>query len=125
MKQFIVLAAVLPILMIFVMQAVNDQRSNFETSMVQDIVYLAKEEAKLEGSFTPYIQEKLRRDLCKALGLPPSEVLVSCWEDGDILHYRIEVPIKGVMAGSKLLGIKDEENQYSYVIDSYTVSKAK
>ncbi|MCL1810056.1 MAG: hypothetical protein FWG42_09880 [Clostridiales bacterium] len=124
MKQFIVLAAVLPILMIFVMQAVCDQRGSFQTSIVQDMVYAAKEEAKLEGSFTPYIQEKLRRNLSKALGVPQGEVLVACWEDGDILHYRVEVPIKGVVAGNKLLGIKDEENQYSYVIDSYTVSKA-
>jgi hypothetical protein len=28
------------------------------------------------------------------------------------------------MAGGKLLGIKDKDNQYKYVIDSYTKAKA-
>jgi len=120
MKQFIVLTAVLPVLMVFVMQTAYDQKNNYAVSVIHDMVYVAKEEAKSEGSFTWEIQDRLRRNLCSRLGLSPGEIRISCSEDGDILYYRVEVPIKDVMAGGGLLGIKDKDNQYMYVIDSYT-----
>ena len=123
MKQFIVLSAVLPIMMIFVMQAVLDQKSSYSIRIANDIVNAAKEEAKQEGSFTPQIMDKLRGNLSVALGVPPNEVSASCWEDSGYLYYRVLVPIKNVVAGNKLLGIKDEENQYMYVIDSYMKSR--
>ena len=120
MKQFIVLAAVLPIMMIFVMQTVYDQKNNYAISIIHDFVYTAKEEAKSEGSFTPDIQDRLRNNLSRSLELSPGEITIKCGEDGDIIYYRIEVPIKNVMAGSSLLGIKEKDNRYMYVIDSYT-----
>jgi len=120
MKQFIVLTAVLPILMIFVMQTAYDQKSSYGISLVHDIVYVAKEEAKIEGSFTWDILSKLRGDLSRALSVPPGEIKINCRESGDILYYRVEVPIKDVVAGNHILGIKDKDNQYTYVIDSYT-----
>ena len=120
MKQFIVLTAVLPILMIFVMQTAYDQKNNYAINVIHDMVYVAKEEAKTEGSFTWEIQDKLRNNLSRALALPTAEIKIACSEDGDILYYRVEVPIKNVIAGNNLLGIKDKDNQYKYVIDSYT-----
>ena len=120
MKQFIVLAAVLPILMIFVTQTVYDQRSNLSVGIVNDMVYAAKEEAKAEGSFTWEIKERLRQDLARALSVRPEEIKITCREEGGLLYYRVEAPIKNVMAGGRLLGIKDKDNQYMYVIDSYT-----
>jgi len=120
MKQFIVLSAVLPILMIFMTQTVYDQRSNLSVGIINDMVYAAKEEAKAEGEFTWEIQEKLRRDLSRAASVPLGEIKIVCREGDGRLYYRVEVPIKNVMAGGKLLGIKDQDNQYMYVIDSYT-----
>ena len=120
MKQFIILSAVLPILMIFVTQTVYDQRSNLSVGIVNDMVYAAKEEAKAEGDFTWEIQDRLKRDLSRALSVPPGEIKIFCREDGERLYYRVEAPIKNVMAGGRLLGIKDKDNQYIYVIDSYT-----
>ena len=120
MKQFIVLAAVLPLLMVFVMQTGYDQKNSRAISIIHDMVYVAKEEAKAEGSFTWEIQDRLRRNLSKSLSVSPGEVVIVCREEGEILYYRIEVPIKDVMAGSGLLGISDKDNQYKYVVDSYT-----
>ena len=122
MKQFIVLAAVLPLMMIFVMQAGYDQKNGYAISLIHDIVYASKEEAKAEGSFTSEIQNRLRKNLSRALDVAPREISIFCKEEGDTLYYRVEAPIKRVVAGNKLLGIKDEENQYTYVIDSYTKS---
>ena len=123
LKQFIVLTAVLPVLMIFVMQTAYDQKNNYAVSLIHDMVYFAKEEAKLEGGFTREIRDRLRGNLSRVLELPEREItIVSSEGDDGIIYYRVEVPIKDVMAGGRLLGIKDKENQYRYVIDSFTRS---
>lgn len=106
--------------MIFVMQAAYDQKNNHAISIIHEMVYVAKEEAKSEGSFTQEIQETLIRNLSGALGMASSEITVICREAGELLFYRVEVPIKDVMAGSGFFGIKDKDNQFIYVIDSYT-----
>ena len=124
MKQFIVLAAVLPILMVFTMQTVYDQRSSHAEGIIHDMVYAAKEQAKEEGSFTPEIQERLKRNVSARLDIPPGEISITSREESGLIFYRVEVPIKDVVAGNKLFGIKDEDNQYIYVIDSYTRCRA-
>lgn len=124
MKQFIVLSAVLPILMVFVMQTGYDQKNNHAISMIHDMVYVAKEQAREEGSFTWEIQERLRRNLSSSLKVPLNEISIMCREEGDLLFYRVEVPVKDVMAGGGLFGIADKDNQFIYVIDSYTKARA-
>jgi hypothetical protein len=125
MKQFIVLSAVLPILMIFVMQTAYDQKNSYAVNIIQDYVYAAKEEAKYEGEFTPEIKERLRKNISRSIGVDANEIHISSHEEGGIIYYRVEAPIKGVAAGNRLLGIKDEDNQYKYVIDSYTKGKGQ
>ena len=44
------------------------------------------------------------------------------WERG-LIHYKISVPIGQVMAGRKLFGIREEDNTYNYVIESYAASE--
>ena len=122
LKQFIVLTAVLPVLMIFVMQTAYDQKNNYAVSLIHDMVYAAKEEAKYEGSFTREIQGRLRGSLSGALEVPENEITIVCSEDDGMIYYRVEVPVNGVMAGGRLLGIKDKDNRYKYIIDSYTRS---
>jgi len=110
--------------MVFVMQPAYDQKNNHAISMIHDMVYVAKEQAKEEGSFTWEIQERLRRNLSRALGVPQNEISIICSEYDGILYYRVEAPIKNVMAGGRLLGISDKDNQYMYVIDSYTKARS-
>ena len=120
MKQFIVLSAVIPILMIFAMQTIYDQRSNHSIGVVHDMVYVAKEQAREEGAFSPEIRERLRESISEALDVTAAEISITSREEDGLIFYRVEVPIKDVVAGNKLFGIKDEDNQYMYVIDSYT-----
>ncbi len=132
MKQFIVLAAVLPIMLVFVMQFVCDQSTNRKIDAVQSVVYAAKEEAKQAGCFTDDIVSCLKRDAAAAAGVTESEVEVIT--DGVVkyrygsgsdrlIYYTVKVPIRGVMAGASMFGIDDGENGYVYVIDSYTASE--
>ena len=50
MKQFIVLIAVLPIMLLFLLQFTLEQKNSLAIGRIQDITYAAKEEAKLQAS---------------------------------------------------------------------------
>lgn len=132
MKQFIVLMAVLPILLLFLMQFSMDQRNSQRLGRIQDLIYISKESARQEGYFSLELKEKLREDLSRTAGVAPEEIVIECddiikyrYNSGEdrLIYYRIEVPIKKVMAGSRIFGITEEENGYTYVIDSYTASE--
>ena len=132
MKQFIVLMAVLPILLMFLLQFTLEQKNSLAIAKIQDLIYSSKEEAKQEGYFSAEIRERLKYNIGQAIGVQPEEIVVASedsiklrYDVGEerLIYYRVEVPIEGVMAGSRLLGISEEENRYVYVIDSYTASE--
>lgn len=132
MKQFIVLIAVLPIMLLFLLQFTLEQKNSLVIARIQDITYAAKEEAKQEGYFSVEIKDRLKNNISSATGIAKEEIVVSSEDEvkfrysignDRLIFYRVEVPIEEVMAGSKLLGISDKENSYVYVIDSYTASE--
>jgi hypothetical protein len=132
MKDFIVCMAILPILIIFMIQIGNDQKNNQITGVIQSATYAAKEDAKQAGCFTPKIKQKLLNDISKATGIPLHKILVEGDEnikfrysvgENRLIHYRVEVEISDIMAGNQLYGIRDEDNCYTYIIDSYTASE--
>jgi len=136
MKQFIVLLAVLPLMLIFFVQFSLEQINETKIAIINDYVYTAKEIAKQDGCFTEEKTVKLKSDIAAALKIEESKVRIfadserknrmtkssSNWEN-DLIHYRVEVDMTGIMAGAKLLGIKESDNRYIYVIDSYTASE--
>lgn len=136
MKQFIVLAAVLPILLLFLSQYCLDQKNNQMINVFQQQVYAAKEEAKQEGCFTAAIKDKLRKNLSRTLGVSPEEILIeatetkqyrlSYFDEGGkrgMIHYRISFPLHKVMAGERLLGLAAEENTRLYSVEGSTASE--
>lgn len=133
MKQFIVLMAVLPILLVFMVQIGYDQRSTAAVDRVQSIVYGAKEQAKQDGYFSADNIKKVKQDIARAVGVTEAEVEFETdseikyryadTEEGRLIYYKVSVPIKDVMAGADFFGISDSENSYVYVIDSYTASE--
>lgn len=132
MKQFIVLMAVLPIMLVLLLQFTNDQANSEKVAFVQSVVYAAKEDAKQEGCFTDGIKERIVSDICRGLSVPPEYVEIEADDevkyryaegDGRYINYRVSVRLDDVMAGGRLLGIEEEENFTTYVIDSYTASE--
>ena len=130
MKQFIVLAAVLPIMLLFMAQFTLDQINNSKISMATDIVYAAKEDAKQKGGFDI---EKLRNDLAKVLKTDTSMIIIDApmegsvprvLPDGDrgIIEYKVKFPVGKVSAGNTFFGIKDDKT-YGYVIESCSPSE--
>lgn len=132
MKQFIVLLAVLPVLMVFVLQLPMEQKHSQTVARIQDAVYTAKEEAKQEGYFSEEIKDRLRSRLSRVTGAKPSEILIRCdpgiktrYGKGTdrLICYRVEVPVRHVMAAPAFFGMSGKENSIRYVIDSYTASE--
>lgn len=132
MKQLLVIMAVLPLLLIFLLQAVYDQKTAGDISTIQALVYATKEEARQEGIFSQALQERLKNDLSESLNIDEDEIIIECDDvikyryspgAGRNIYYKISVPVKDVMAGGGMLGIGDEENSFVYTIDSYTASE--
>ena len=140
MKQFLVLAAILPLMLVFFVQFSMDQINSSRIGILSDLVYAAKEEAKQEGCFTQQIRNGLTADISSALHIDPSDVRIEAtdtvcyrimeadgygnddWERG-LIYYKVSVPIGELMAGRRLFGIREQDNVYYYTIESYTASE--
>ena len=137
MKQFIVLSAALPLLLLFMMQFAADQQYSLAVSAVDDAVYAAKEMAKQEGGFTAEIRQWIKEEIAgKIKGVEPADIIIGSSTDagpvyrigsvpdGDgLIRYQVSVPMRGFSAGSSLLGIKDAGRVRYYVTDSYVPSE--
>ena len=136
MKQLIVLACVLPILLLFLGQYSLDQKNSVALSVFQEQVYTAKEKAKQEGCFTPEIKEELRRNLSEKLGVSGEDIVIVATESRQyrvnsfdagsargLIHYKISIPVEKLMAGEKLLGISAKDNAGMYTVEGTTASE--
>lgn len=141
MKNLIVLAAVLPFLLIFMMQFTLDQRNAGNVSRLQSYVYTAKEEAKQEGCFTDDIENRLCERIARDFQIKKSEIQIEATKEiqyrvnrfeieygkkipiRGTIYYKVAVPIERVIAGNRFFGIKDKDNKGEYVIESYTASE--
>lgn len=133
MKQFIILVAILPLMMIFVMQFGLSQLNNHRTAMMQEHVYAAKEAARQDGFFTPENCKKLKSKLSKEFGISPDEIEIitdgqvkyrrNYFDERELVNYEVRVPIKKIMAGEKILGISPDKNRGYYKISGTVASE--
>ena len=133
MKQLIVLMGVLPILLVFLMQYSLDQQNSDNISRFQEYVYQAKEQAKQKGYFTPEIKEEMIGKIESAFDVDEEDIVIeaeevpqyrtSVFDERELIHYKVSVPIDRIMAGNRFLGIPDEENRGMYTIESWTASE--
>ena len=141
MKQFIVMAAVLPLLLVFLISFSEIQEQNAVMAAVDDVVYAAKEMAKQEGCFSRKVQDWLETELCRRIrGLDKNDIIIGSGTDtrpvaragisgpgntggsSGLIRYQISVPTPRRNAGA-LLGVKQDGKPKYYVIDSYTNSE--
>ncbi|WP_206458960.1 hypothetical protein [Anaerovorax sp. IOR16] len=140
MKNLIVLAAVLPFLLLFMMQFTLDQKNSGNIGRLQSYVYTAKEEAKQKGCFTDEIENRMREKIARDFQINQNEIQVEVTKEVQyrvnqfenegkkiptrgMIYYRVAVPIEKVIAGNRFFGIKDKENKGEYIIESYTASE--
>lgn len=134
MKDFIVLVAVLLILLPFPLQYALDEHNHLLKSEIQSYVYSAKEKAKQEGYFTEDIKRELKENISINLNINESDIHITTdevrkyreneFKKSELIHYKVEVPIKRIIAVPVLWGIKDEDNKTVYVVEGYAASEA-
>jgi hypothetical protein len=133
MKQLIVLIAILPIMLIFVMQFGLEQQNNSRIIRFENYVSASKELAKQEGYFSEANINSLKSKIAQVFDITDAEVFfegtitpkyrVNQFDERELIYYKVGVPIKKIMAGGALMGISKIENQGYYVIDSFTSSE--
>ncbi len=133
MKQLIVLMAVLPLMLIFIMQYSFEQHNNTNIGRLQNYIYTAKEQAKQDGYFTEENILALKSDIAKAFDIDATEVVfegttvpkyrINQFDERELIYYKVGVPIGRLMAGAKLFGISAEDNKMVYTIENYTASE--
>ncbi len=132
MKDFLVLLAILPILLVFVIQFTCDYRGFEEVQAVENIVYEGREKARQEGGFSSRTIEDIRKEIAGHLGIPEEDIEIKAsaganqvgrYDKNRLIYYTVKVKLSDVMAGGKLMGIDAGENKRTLVIDSYIASE--
>jgi hypothetical protein len=133
MKQLIVFLAVMPLMLIFVMQFGLEQLNNSRILRLENYMYSSKEIAKQTGYFSDSNINDLKSKIAEEFDLDDDEILfegtitpkyrVNQFDERELIFYKLSVPIKKIMAGASLLGISKEDNQGYYIIDSFTSSE--
>jgi len=134
MKQLIVLVAVTVFLLTFPLQYALEQKNHHNISEFQKYINIAKEKAKAEGYFTNDIINELKTNILNEFdNISESEIVIdvtstpkyrtSTFDSRELIHYRIGVPIKKIIASNLFWGISEDENKFLYEINNYTTSE--
>jgi hypothetical protein len=120
MKQFIVLLAVLPLMLGLLMQIGLAQGNFALTVRAESIVRDAREAAADAGGFTDALRAETAARLARAAGVSPGDIAFAADgapnEDG-VLRYRVEIPVRRIIAAPALFDVKESENSGVYVIE--------
>ncbi len=134
MKQLIVMSAVLILLLIFPLQYALEQKNYYYMGQFQKYVYNAKEEARAEGYFSNGIIDELKANIIGEFNdIEESEILIEVtripkyrtneFDEREMIHYKIGIPIKKLIVAHAMLGISDDENKMYYFIENYASSE--
>jgi len=112
MKQFIVLAAILPILLVFVAQSTLEGMRGLRMSAAEDAVRGFCIEASYYEGGGPAEAETLRAKLAHIFGADIGDVYIELHRTDDAhIDWRVSFPVGNVMAGARLMGLSDAENR--------------
>jgi hypothetical protein len=133
MKQFIVLLAVFPLMMAFMMQFAAQQNTDYRIQMINETVHNACEKAKTEGRFTDSNVAEIKNKLADISECSTDSIKVNVskdmkyrtgsYDEREMIEYRIEVPINGIVAFPQLFGISKDDNSMMYVIENEFASE--
>jgi uncharacterized membrane protein YgaE (UPF0421/DUF939 family) len=134
MKDFIVLIAVLLILLPFPLQYALEEYNHHQKAELQSYVYAAKEKAKQQGYFSKEIINELEANITKTFNISKENINIEAtktpkyrtnnFSRRELIYYKVEIPIRKIIAVPKIWGINDQENKTVYTIEGYTSSEA-
>lgn len=116
MKQFIVLAAVLPLLLLFFAQSQLDRMNDRRVFLAERAVHAFEVEACAYGEMDV---DGLRARLAKIFAAAPADVAIELTggEGGQAYYYSIRVPMGKLMAGGGLLGLDEAQNKGAFTAE--------
>lgn len=127
MKNLITSMACIMILLVFVLQFAQNQVIHNRISAVDQAVNSFKEVVKQEGCISSENERVLKKEITEILECKSEEIQVEGERKavfrGELIHYRVEVPLTSVIAVPEFWGIDEEDNQFDYEIDRYTTSE--
>ena len=135
MKTFIVTIAAVILLMVFPLQNVQDIINSHKIERFDEIVYSACQKARTDGRFTESNISQLKSDiLAEFPDINEDEIIIEVttsmkykrfeFDAREAINYKIGVPIKRIVNLGKFLGIEDEDNRASYIMEGYVLSEA-
>jgi len=135
MKTFIVTIAAVILLMVFPLQNVQDIVNSHKIERFDEIVYGACQKARTDGRFTESNISQLKSDILSEFpDVSEDEIIIEVttsmkykrfeFDAREAINYRIGIPIKRVVNLGKFLGIEDEDNRASYIMEGYVLSEA-
>ncbi|WP_303857608.1 hypothetical protein [Aminicella lysinilytica] len=127
MKNLITSMACIAILLAFVLQFTQNQVVYNHIVSIDQAVNTFKEVVKQEGSITAVNEAALKGKISHSTGCGSGEITVAGTRSkvmrGNRIHYRVEVPIKGIIGAAGFWKISRKDNRINYVIDRYTTSE--
>ncbi|MDR3364376.1 MAG: hypothetical protein LBS91_05440 [Clostridiales Family XIII bacterium] len=111
MKQFIVLAAILPILLVLIAQFTLEARRGLRMGAAENAVRAFCMEASYYGGGGAAQAEALRTELARIFRADARDVTVELSErDGAHIDWRVSFPVGEIMAGAGFMGLSQAEN---------------
>ena len=119
--------ACIAIVLVFVLQFTQNQIIYNHMIAVDQEVNAFKEVVKQEGKITEDNKEKLKLRLRSSIGCDIDNIEISGTRSvmmrGGRIHYRVAVPIRGIIGVESLYGTNSSKNGFKYTIDRYTTSE--
>ena len=126
MKQFIVLAAVLPIFLVFIAQFTLEAVRSLRMNAAENAVRAFCIEASYYGGGGPAEAEALRERLAHIFRADPLEVWIELAQiDEAHIDWRISFPVGDIMAGARFMGLSSAENSGRAQMDGTIVIASK
>jgi len=121
MKQFMVICAVLPILLIIIVQMSLDQINSYKLSAINRAVFSVADESRKLGY---YDYDSLEVKLSEIGFNKQEDIEFGSNTDpkprGELFFYYVKLTIRKPMVG---IMVSDKDNYYYYVIDSCAASE--
>ena len=118
MKNLITAAAGLMLLLAFLLQFTHSQLLHSRLLEADRQIYTFRESVRQLGCMTEETENKLQKELAEIFRCSEDEVTAQCSREpvfrGEIIKYRISVPVKNIIADGRFWNIKDEKNQFTY-----------
>ena len=112
MKQFIVLAAILPILLVFIAQTTLEAGRNLRMNAAEDAIRAFCIEASYYGGGGSAEAEALRAKLAHIFHADAREIYIELVKTDEAhISWKVSFPVGDIMAGARFMGLSDTENR--------------